>query len=242
MAVAKRAIPVSAPTLNGREARWREIRGPPPGSRARGPAGPVRAGPGPRHFVREALTFTPKDLHEEACRASFDVVGARAVYLHVRMTSPSRRSPWVTSASVQRRGCLGDPDPSQATHRRRPLGVDRGTGLHHAAVLLRLLAARHRLVPARRQPGRATTRAVPTTHVAGSANGPTSPCGDRDPRARWHGCRGDERAHAGSGGPRPRRGTVEGKMTLWVKFERPILGRIWARLWSLLTKPVIRLG
>jgi Protein of unknown function (DUF4012) len=30
------------------------------------------------------------------------------------------------------------------------------------------------------------------------------------------------------------RGTVEGKMTLWVKFERPILGRIWARLWSLL--------
>jgi hypothetical protein len=38
------------------------------------------------------------------------------------------------------------------------------------------------------------------------------------------------------------RGTVEGKMTLWVKFERPILGRIWARLWSLLTKPVIRLG
>jgi hypothetical protein len=30
------------------------------------------------------------------------------------------------------------------------------------------------------------------------------------------------------------RGTVEGKMTLWVKFQRPILGRIWARLWSLL--------
>jgi hypothetical protein len=38
------------------------------------------------------------------------------------------------------------------------------------------------------------------------------------------------------------RGTVEGKVTLWVKFERPILGRIWARLWSLLTKPVIHLG
>ncbi len=30
-------------------------------------------------------------------------------------------------------------------------------------------------------------------------------------------------------------GTVEGKMTLWIKFERPILGRIWARIWSLLT-------
>jgi hypothetical protein len=37
-------------------------------------------------------------------------------------------------------------------------------------------------------------------------------------------------------------GTVEGKVTLWVEFERPILGRIWARLWSLLTKPVIHLG
>jgi hypothetical protein len=38
------------------------------------------------------------------------------------------------------------------------------------------------------------------------------------------------------------RGTVEGKVTLWVKFERPILGRIWARIWSLLTEPVIHLG
>jgi Protein of unknown function (DUF4012) len=38
------------------------------------------------------------------------------------------------------------------------------------------------------------------------------------------------------------RGTVEGKVILWVKFERPILGRVWARIWSLLTKPVIHLG
>jgi hypothetical protein len=36
-------------------------------------------------------------------------------------------------------------------------------------------------------------------------------------------------------------GAVEGRVTLSVQFERPFLARVWARLWSLLKTPAIRL-
>jgi len=36
-------------------------------------------------------------------------------------------------------------------------------------------------------------------------------------------------------------GTIRGRVTLSVEFQRPFLARVWARLWALLRKPLVRL-